>query len=55
MMEFLEPEYVEMSWMQQTLAWADGDKRKVTLGYWPVHDFTMSKDIDYIKPKARVY
>ena len=21
----------------------------------PVHDFTMSSDIDYIKPKARVY
>jgi succinate dehydrogenase / fumarate reductase, flavoprotein subunit len=25
------------------------------MGYRPVHDYTMSKDIDYIKPKARVY
>jgi succinate dehydrogenase / fumarate reductase flavoprotein subunit len=41
--------------MKHTLSWTDGDKRKVKLGYRPVHDFTMSKDIDYIKPKARVY
>ncbi len=32
-----------------------GAKRKVTLGYRPVHDFTMSDDIAYIKPKARGY
>jgi succinate dehydrogenase / fumarate reductase flavoprotein subunit len=42
-------------WMKHTLSWIDTIKRKVKLGYRPVHDFTMSKDIDYIKPKARVY
>ena len=41
--------------MKHTLAWTNGDKRSVKLGYRPVHEFTMSKDIDYIKPKARVY
>ena len=28
---------------------------KVKIDYRPVHNFTMTKDIDYIKPKARVY
>ena len=38
-----------------TLAWADDAKRTVSLTYRPVHDFTLSNDIAYIKPKARVY
>ncbi|MFC7292010.1 succinate dehydrogenase flavoprotein subunit [Hirschia litorea] len=41
-------------WMKHTLAWCD-DKGKVTIDYRPVHTYTMSEDIDYIKPKARVY
>ena len=28
---------------------------KVSLDYRPVHDFTLTDEIDYIKPKARVY
>ena len=43
------------NWMKHTLVWTDRDKKSVTLGYRPVHDYTMSSDIDYIKPKARVY
>ncbi|MCC0016100.1 MAG: succinate dehydrogenase flavoprotein subunit [Rhodobiaceae bacterium] len=42
-------------WMKHTLAWADDDKRKVTIGDRPVHSYTMSNDIAYIEPKARVY
>jgi succinate dehydrogenase / fumarate reductase, flavoprotein subunit len=49
------PKRDDKNWMKHSLAWADNAKRKVTLGTRPVHDFTMSKDIDYIKPKARVY
>ena len=45
----------DKGWMKHTLAWADSAKRKVKLGYRPVHDYTMTDDIDYIKPKARVY
>jgi succinate dehydrogenase / fumarate reductase, flavoprotein subunit len=45
----------DKDWMKHTLAWADDAKREVSLGYRPVHDFTMSNDIAYIKPKARVY
>ncbi|MBG1230809.1 succinate dehydrogenase flavoprotein subunit [Aestuariivirga litoralis] len=49
------PKRDDKNWMKHTLAWTDGAKKKVTLGYRPVHDYTMSKDVDYIKPKARVY
>jgi succinate dehydrogenase / fumarate reductase flavoprotein subunit len=49
------PKRDDKGWMKHTLSWSDGATRKVKLGYRPVHDFTMSKDIDYIKPKARVY
>jgi succinate dehydrogenase / fumarate reductase flavoprotein subunit len=45
----------DLNWMKHSLAWADGAKKEVKLGYRPVHDFTMTKDIAYIKPKARVY
>ncbi len=41
-------------WMKHTLAWI-GDKGDVTIDYRPVHDFTMSNEIEYIKPKKRVY
>ncbi|MCA0433235.1 MAG: succinate dehydrogenase flavoprotein subunit [Proteobacteria bacterium] len=49
------PKRDDKTWMKHTLAWTDSAKNKVTLGYRPVHDFTMSDDIEYIKPKARVY
>ncbi len=49
------PNRDDKNWMKHSLAWTDGAKKKVTLGNRPVHTYTMSKDIDYIKPKARVY
>lgn len=49
------PKRDDQNWMKHTLAWADAATREITLGYRPVHNFTMSDDIDYIKPKARVY
>ena len=41
--------------MKHTLAWIDNDKRQSKIDYRPVHSFTMSNDIAYIEPKARVY
>ena len=41
------------NWMKHTLAWFDG--KDVKLDYRPVHAYTMSNDIAYIEPKARVY
>ncbi len=42
------------NWMKHTLAWCDAGG-KVTINYRGVHDYTMTDDIDYIVPKARVY
>ena len=44
----------DTDWMKHTLAWVD-TAGKVTIDYRPVHDYTLSSDIDYIQPKARVY
>jgi succinate dehydrogenase / fumarate reductase, flavoprotein subunit len=49
------PKRDDVNWMKHSLAWTDEAKKKVTLGSRPVHDYTMSKDVEYIKPKARVY
>ena len=48
------PDRDDENWMKHTLAWL-GDDGKVTIDYRPVHNYTLSDDIDYIKPKARVY
>ncbi len=43
------------NWMKHTLAWADYAKRHVKLDYRPVHTYTLTNEVQYIKPKARVY
>ncbi|OYX34499.1 MAG: succinate dehydrogenase flavoprotein subunit [Caulobacterales bacterium 32-69-10] len=42
-------------WMKHTLAWLDAKSGAVKIDYRPVHAYTMSNDISYIAPKARVY
>jgi succinate dehydrogenase / fumarate reductase, flavoprotein subunit len=49
------PNRDDEKWMKHTLAWADDIKREVRLGYRPVNTFTMTNDMKYIPPKARVY
>ncbi len=49
------PDRDDKQWMKHTLAWLDPDARKVAIDYRPVHTYTMSNDIAYIEPKARVY
>ena len=48
------PDRDDENWMKHTLAWCTQDG-KVTIDYRPVHSYTLSNDIEYIKPKARVY
>ncbi|CUA89112.1 succinate dehydrogenase subunit A [Chelatococcus sambhunathii] len=45
----------DVNWMKHTLAWVDDTAKTVTIDYRPVHNYTMSNDIEYIEPKARVY
>ena len=43
------------NWMKHTLAWFDDATGKVRIDYRPVHAYTMTNDVAYIPPKARVY
>ena len=45
----------DKKWMKHTLTWYDSEKNTVKIDYRPVHDFTMTEEIEYIKPKKRVY
>jgi succinate dehydrogenase / fumarate reductase flavoprotein subunit len=49
------PNRDDEKWMKHTLAWADNTRRDVRLNYRPVNAFTMTNEIKYIPPKARVY
>ena len=49
------PHRDDKEWMKHTLAWIDAGKQTVTLDYRPVHTYTMSNEVSYIEPKARVY
>ncbi len=49
------PDRDDKNWMTHSLAWLDPKTFKVTLDSRPVHTYTMSNDIAYIEPKARVY
>jgi succinate dehydrogenase / fumarate reductase flavoprotein subunit len=49
------PDRDDANWMKHTLCWVDGNTGKPSVDYRPVHTYTMSTDIEYIKPKARVY
>ena len=48
------PDRDDKNWMKHTLTWnvVDGD---VTIGFRPVHTYTLTNEISYIEPKERVY
>ncbi len=45
----------DSNWMKHTLTWFDDATGRVTIDYRPVHSYTMTNDVAYIPPKARVY
>ena len=47
------PDRDDKNWMKHTLAWVNDGKVKID--FRPVHDYTMTDDIEYIKPAKRVY
>jgi succinate dehydrogenase / fumarate reductase flavoprotein subunit len=52
------PDRDDANWMKHTIAWFDGwggKRSDLRIDYRPVHSYTLTDDIDYIKPKARVY
>ena len=49
------PNRDDAQWMKHTLAFADYGTRQVRLDSRPVHTRTLTNEIKYIEPKARVY
>ena len=52
------PDRNDDEWMKHTATWFEGwggSGGDVKIDYRPVHEYTLTDDIDYIKPKARVY
>jgi succinate dehydrogenase / fumarate reductase flavoprotein subunit len=49
------PERDDRNWMKHTLAFIDDEARTVRLDDRPVHAYTLTNDVQYIEPKARVY
>ncbi len=48
------PDRDDKKWMKHTLAWVDA-KGSVKIDYRAVHEYTLTDEVQYIKPKARVY
>jgi succinate dehydrogenase / fumarate reductase flavoprotein subunit len=48
------PERDDKNWMKHTLAWIDPGGA-VTIDYRPVHTYTLTNEVSYIEPRARVY
>jgi len=52
------PNRDDKNWMKHTAAWFEGwggTGGQVRVDYRPVHEYTLTDEIEYIKPKARVY
>jgi len=52
------PNRDDANWMKHTVGWFDGwggNGGGIKLDYRPVHEYTLTDDAQYIKPKARVY
>jgi succinate dehydrogenase / fumarate reductase flavoprotein subunit len=49
------PDRDDSGWMKHTLTWADDHTKSVAIDYRPVHTYTLTNEIVYIEPKARVY
>jgi succinate dehydrogenase / fumarate reductase flavoprotein subunit len=48
------PERDDRNWMKHTLTWLN-PKGNVTVDYRPVHAYTLTNQVAYIEPRARVY
>ena len=52
------PKRDDKTWMKHSALWFEGwggKGGKVKIDYRPVHDYTLTDEIEYVKPKARVY
>lgn len=48
------PDRDDVNWMKHTAVWIDKEG-KVKIDYRPVHDYTLTDEVQYFPPKKRVY
>jgi succinate dehydrogenase / fumarate reductase flavoprotein subunit len=48
------PERDDANWMKHTLSWLD-KSGATKIDTRPVHTYTLTDEVEYIKPKKRVY
>jgi succinate dehydrogenase / fumarate reductase flavoprotein subunit len=44
----------DKNWMKHTIAWVD-NKGTVSIDYRPVHQYTLTDEVEFVPPKKRVY
>ncbi|MBX2837761.1 MAG: succinate dehydrogenase flavoprotein subunit [Gammaproteobacteria bacterium] len=49
------PDRDDENWMKHTLAWQSDMDAEPVIDYRPVHNWTLTDEVDYIEPKKRVY
>ncbi len=49
------PDRDDREWMKHTLAWQQQIDSDPVIDYRPVHDYTLTDEVEYIKPRERVY
>ncbi|HEY8212818.1 MAG TPA: succinate dehydrogenase flavoprotein subunit [Methylocystis sp.] len=49
------PNRDDKNWMKHTLATIDRERKTTSIDYRPVHSYTMTNEVAYVEPKARVY
>jgi succinate dehydrogenase / fumarate reductase flavoprotein subunit len=49
------PERDDENWMKHTLCWFNTETADTYIDYRPVHNYTLSNDVEFFPPKARTY
>ncbi len=49
------PDRDDRNWMKHTLVWQNAMDGNPVIDYRPVHDYTLTDEVEYIKPRERVY
>ena len=49
------PNRDDENWMKHTLAWQTNMTDEPSIDYRPVHNYTLTDEVNYIEPKERVY
>jgi len=49
------PERDDKNWMKHTLCWFNAETAETRIDFRPVHNYTLTNDVEYIPPKPRVY